>query len=108
VEFPWPVVVDGSIGVRVSSSGLIAGLVRAAGTPLTATSANLSGAPDAETIDQITAVFGDGVDLYLDGGALTGPVSTVVDCRGDGVRVLRRGAIAAVEVEEELKEGRDG
>ncbi len=108
VEYPCPVVVDGSIGIRISALRLITELVEQVGVPLTATSANPSGRPEAETIDQVVAAFGNRVDIYLDGGPLKGPVSTVVDCRDDVVRILRQGAVAAGEVQAVLKKGSSG
>lgn len=97
-QFVSPIVVEGSIGVRVSASRLVSELVEKVGVPLTATSANRSGAGEAETMDQVIADFGEQVDLYLDGGRLTGPVSTVVDCRSDEVRILRQGAVSAEDI----------
>ncbi|UCD16661.1 MAG: Sua5/YciO/YrdC/YwlC family protein, partial [Candidatus Zixiibacteriota bacterium] len=65
---------------------------------LTATSANLSGMAESETVGEIAGIFGDGVDLYLDGGRLNAPLSTVADCSGDSPAVVRRGAIADREI----------
>jgi L-threonylcarbamoyladenylate synthase len=61
--------------------------------PVTATSANLSGTPELISIDEISRAFGRTVDLYLDGGRLTGSPSTVVDCTVDPPKILRQGAI---------------
>lgn len=99
VNWPAPRVVDGKIGIRLSSSTLIQHLVDAVEAPLTATSANLSGHPNRETIHDIHSDFGDRVDLYIDGGPLTGPVSTVVECIEDSYRILRAGAIPIEEIE---------
>lgn len=100
VDWGAPRVVNGMIGFRWSSSELIQRLVTEVGSPLTATSANLSGLPDHESISDIIADFGDGVDLYLDGGMLTGPVSTVVECAENSYRILRDGAIGRQKIAE--------
>lgn len=93
-----PRVVDGRIGLRCSSAPVVAALLASARCDLTATSANLSGEPEPDTVDEINAEFGNEVDLYLDGGPLRGPVSTVVDCSAPGVKVLREGAIPAADI----------
>ena len=67
--------------------------------PVTATSANISGDEENETIEQIFDAFGEDVDLYLDGGPLTGLPSTVVDCSQEPPTVLREGAIDPSEIE---------
>ena len=66
--------------------------------PLFQTSANLSGEPPPAAFEEIPATILDAVDLAIDGGALTGLPSTVVDVAGidsgEGWRVLREGAIS--------------
>ncbi len=101
---PWepPRVVNGRIGFRWSSSPFIQHLVAQVGEPLTATSANRSGQPDLEGIEEIQEVLGEAVNLYIDGGRLAGPASTVVDCASKNLRILRKGAISAQEIESSL------
>ncbi|HLU65010.1 MAG TPA: L-threonylcarbamoyladenylate synthase [Kofleriaceae bacterium] len=85
----------GGVGVRVSSHPLAAGLARALGAPITATSANRSGAPPATTAAEARAALGDEIDLYLDGGRCAGMPSTVVEITAEGaLRAIRQGAIA--------------
>jgi L-threonylcarbamoyladenylate synthase len=51
------------------------------------------------------AQLGGLVDLVLDGGpARAGVPSTVVDCSGERARILRAGAIAAVDLAHALHE----
>jgi tRNA A37 threonylcarbamoyladenosine synthetase subunit TsaC/SUA5/YrdC len=61
--------------------------------PVTATSANISGEEENETIEQIADTFGEEIDLYLDAGPLSEMPSTVVDCSSEQPVVLREGAI---------------
>jgi L-threonylcarbamoyladenylate synthase len=86
----------GGVGVRVSSHPWAAALARAFGGAITATSANVSGAPPTVTAGDARAQLGGAIDLYLDGGvAPGGPASTVVEITPDGaLRVLRAGAIS--------------
>jgi len=98
-ELGPPLVVNDRIGLRWSSSPVVAGLLETTGLFLSATSANLSGGDEPESIDDIAAVFGDGVDLYLDGGRLAGEVSTVVDCYTEEYKILRTGAVAVSAID---------
>jgi L-threonylcarbamoyladenylate synthase len=84
----------GTIGVRVPGHPLARALVAAAGVPVTAPSANPSGAPAPRTAAEVVAGLGDRVDLVLDGGPTAGgPPSTVVDLTVEPPRVLRAGAV---------------
>jgi L-threonylcarbamoyladenylate synthase len=92
-ELPAPLVLDGGVGVRHSPHSLATALVTAFGSPVTATSANLSGHPAAMTAAEVRAAFGDRV-FVLDGDAGGAAPSTVVRVGDDGtLTVLRRGAI---------------
>ena len=104
VSWSPPRVVDGLIGLRWSSSPVIAELMGQVSFPVTATSANLSGSEELETIAQIREVLGDTVSLYLDSGRLNGPVSTVVRCVGAGTTVLREGAVGSELIRSLLRE----
>jgi L-threonylcarbamoyladenylate synthase len=93
-DLPAPVVVDGKIGIRISSAACVDMLLSRLNVPVTATSANLSGEPENDNIDQISSAFGSEVGLYYNAGLLAGEPSTVVDCSGEEVVVLREGAIS--------------
>lgn len=88
--------IDGTtIAVRVPDHEAPRGIARAIG-PIPTTSANLSGAPDARSAGEVVTELGERIDLVVDGGPSPGGVpSTVVDCSGDVVRILRTGAIPA-------------
>ena len=86
---------SGTVGVRVPGHPLALALVRAAGRPVTAPSANPSGAPPPTTAAAVRAYFDGAVDLILDGGATAGGTgSTVADCTTWPPRVLRAGPVA--------------
>ena len=62
--------------------------------------ANLSGWPSPVTAGEVLEQLTERVDLVIDGGACPGGVpSTVVDCTGADLRILREGAIARVQLE---------
>ncbi len=83
-----------SVGLRIPDHRL-ARAVLAAG-PLATTSANRSGAPPATTCEELHAVFGDDVALYLcDDAPLEGRASTVVSLLGPELEILRVGDVDA-------------
>ena len=85
----------GTIGVRMPGHPVALALVRAARRPVTAPSANPSGAEPPTTALAVRRHFDDVVDLILDGGSTAGGAgSTIADCTVWPPRVLRRGPVA--------------
>ena len=90
------------LGVRVPElTGPIAPL-SAMTRPVTQSSANPSGGPEARRLADVDAAIRAGVDAELDGGELPGVPSTVVDLtayaeRGE-YRVVREGAVSASDL----------
>jgi L-threonylcarbamoyladenylate synthase len=97
-EWDSPVARNGRVGIRISPAPVIGEIVERIGFPLTATSANISGAAELSSVDEISRALGAAVDLYLDGGVLDGAPSTVVDCSGDPPKILRKGAVDEKEI----------
>jgi tRNA A37 threonylcarbamoyladenosine synthetase subunit TsaC/SUA5/YrdC len=63
--------------------------------PLAVSSANITGQPPATTARQAQDMLGESVDVYLDGGPTPGSLpSTIVDCTGDALRVVRVGVVS--------------
>jgi L-threonylcarbamoyladenylate synthase len=80
-----------TIGVRLPALAWLRELVRAAGFPVVATSANISGGSEIDSGAAAVRLFADRVDLIVDGGQTTGGrPSTVVDLTS-GKPVIRRG-----------------
>lgn len=92
----------GTHAVRVSSHPVAAALARKLGRPIVATSANISGKPDAYDPAQIVAAYEaepEQPDAYIDGGILpVVPPSTIVQVRPEGINVLRQGGIVVHKV----------
>lgn len=94
ITFILPLVGGGTIAARVPRDEFLARWLALVGTPILSTSCNRHGEPPAESAAQARAVFGGGVDLYIDGPAPLSPVaSTLVDLTGERPVVVRRGAI---------------
>ena len=97
----------GRVGVRVPADGVARAICALAGRPVTATSANLSGAPATADPDVVEETLGDRIDLLIDTGATRGGApSTIVDVSGAAPALVRAGAIAWEEILEWLKTGR--
>ena len=83
-----------TVGIRMPENDVARALIQAAGVPIAAPSANISGRP-SPTSAELTARDLDGrIPLILDGGPCHfGVESTIVDCTGDKAVILRPGAI---------------
>lgn len=90
----------GKVGVRVPAHAVARALCAACGLPLTATSANVSGAAPSADPDDIERVLGDRIDVLVDAGTTPGGApSTIVDVTGEVPVLVRAGAIAWTEIE---------
>lgn len=94
----------GNVALRVPSAEVPLAIIRSAGVPITATSANLHGASECTTAIQVRDQLGDYVSIIVDGGQAPGVMpSTIVDLTGDGGwRLLRQGAIPEDQIVELL------
>jgi tRNA threonylcarbamoyl adenosine modification protein (Sua5/YciO/YrdC/YwlC family) len=94
----------GNVALRVPANEIPLAVVRAAKIPITATSANLSGAVECTTAEQVRDQLLDRISLIVDGGPSPRKVaSTIVFFKTDGSwQILREGAIAAKDIVEAL------
>jgi len=98
---------EGGVAVRWTSHKGIARLLLAYGEPITSTSANRPGVPPAMNASEVADAWSEaihrGAVLLLDGGRLTPSASsTVVDCTGKRLRVIRPGAIPSATLRESV------
>jgi L-threonylcarbamoyladenylate synthase len=92
-----------TVGVRVPAHGAARELVRAAGTPVAAPSANPFGYVSPTTAAHVAELLGDTVDLVLDGGPCdVGVESTIVSLVGASPAILRPGGVSREALEEAL------
>jgi L-threonylcarbamoyladenylate synthase len=90
---------SGTIGIRWPDHRWLNALVEKSGFPITATSANLSGAKEISSPERALDVFNGKVDLLVDGGRTQGKLpSAVISLVSDKPRILRQGAISAEEL----------
>lgn len=91
-----------TVGVRIPDHEVARALLRAAG-PMAVTSANISGQPSPSTADEVFAQLNGRIELIIDGGRTPGGVpSTLVDCSGETIKILREGPISLEEIKSKL------
>jgi L-threonylcarbamoyladenylate synthase len=84
-----------TIAIRVPAHAIARALAAAFGAPVTATSANPSGAPPARSVADLGPIARDPRVLILDAGDAPGGIaSTIVDARSVPPVLIRAGAIA--------------
>lgn len=91
----------GNVALRVPEAPIARAVVAQLGLPITATSANVAGAPECTHARCVREQLGDQIPLIVDGGptARSQP-TTIVDLSGGGNSwmILREGAIPTYEV----------
>ncbi len=108
VEAPRALAADvsggtGKVGVRVPADEVARRICAAVGRPITATSANLSGAAATADPTEVERVLGDRIDLLIDTGPTPGGApSTIVDATGATPVLVRAGALAWDEIQKWL------
>jgi len=88
---------DLTVGVRSPDHPVPQALCAASG-PLATTSANRHGEPPLTRAKEVAESFGEAVPVVLDGGVCAGAPSTVVDCTGQDLKLLREGRIPWAEL----------
>lgn len=94
----------GNVALRVPAAEVPLAIIRSAGTPITATSANLHGEIECTSALQVRDQLGDCLSIIVDGGQVPGIMpTTIVDLTSDGSwRLLRQGAIPEEQIVELL------
>jgi L-threonylcarbamoyladenylate synthase len=89
-----------TVAIRAPSHPVAQGLIRAAGRPIAAPSANRSGAVSPTRAEHVAESLGEGVPLILDGGpCLVGVESTVLDLTSATPTLLRPGGATREAIE---------
>jgi L-threonylcarbamoyladenylate synthase len=91
----------GNVALRVPDSAIPRAIVECFGLPITATAANLHGAPECNYASCVRDQLGDRIGLIVDGGPTARSVfTTIVDLSAtDGSwQILREGAIRTHEI----------
>ena len=88
-----------TVAVRVPDHPVPRELARRLGRPITGTSANISGAPDPQSLDELRLQIGGRVGCVVSAGPVpAGTASTIVDLSGNAPQLIREGAIPFAEI----------
>lgn len=92
-----------TVGIRLPSHPVARALIREAGVPLAAPSANLSGRPSTTTSGHVMDDLGGKIPAIVEGGpCAVGVESTVVSLAGNVPRLLRPGGVSLEQLESVL------
>ena len=92
-----------TVGLRCPDHPKTLKLLRAAGVPFAAPSANPSGEPSPKNAGQVMAYFDGKIDAVIDGGECgLGRESTIIDMSEKPYRILRQGALPAEDIADAL------
>ena len=86
-----------TIAVRMATSKLLEQLIQKVGSPIFMTSANISGEPTCQTIEEVEKAFPN-LDGILEGEVPKGQASTIVDCTSNEIKILRQGPISLEQI----------
>jgi L-threonylcarbamoyladenylate synthase len=98
----------GNVALRVPNSAIPLAVVQAAGIPITATSANLSGESECTTAEAVREQLQGRISIIVDGGTSPREVaSTIIDLTDEEARwkIQREGAISAQVISEFFARG---
>ncbi|HNX90473.1 MAG TPA: L-threonylcarbamoyladenylate synthase [Candidatus Omnitrophota bacterium] len=94
-----------TVAVRMPSNPVIRELIKAAGVPIAAPSANLFGKASPTTAQHVIDDLGESVDMVLDGGSTDiGIESTVIEFDGDKAVILRPGGVSVEDIRPIVRE----
>jgi tRNA threonylcarbamoyl adenosine modification protein (Sua5/YciO/YrdC/YwlC family) len=94
---------NGTVALRMPQDDIALAVLSEVG-PMAVTSANLTGQPAATTVTAAASQLGAAVTVYLDGGPTTSTeVSTILDCTGEELVLLRAGAISLEQIKAVLE-----
>ena len=92
-----------TVGIRMPGNADARAFIKAAGCPIAAPSANLSGKPSPTSAEHVRDDFDGKIGAIIDGGRCEyGIESTVIDLTGDVPMILRPGILTAEDFEERL------
>ncbi|MCH5303304.1 MAG: threonylcarbamoyl-AMP synthase [Ruminococcus sp.] len=94
-----------TVAIRFPSHKTAQSVIKAAGCPLAAPSANISGSPSPTTAQHVMSDLNGRIDAVLDGGECSvGLESTVITLAAEKPRLLRPGGITVEEIESVIGE----
>ncbi len=94
---------DQTLAIRISSHPIAQKITDSYNKAITASSANISGQLPVNSADSVKALWGDKIDLIMDGGKTVGNrASTIVQCDATVCTILRDGVIPMEDLQKVL------
>ncbi len=94
----------GIIGIRVAPTETIKNIINAAEKPLLVPSANVSGEKPALNSEEVKSIFKDTLGYIVEGNAVLGKPSTIVDLTSDCPKIIREGDISLSQITKAMEE----
>jgi L-threonylcarbamoyladenylate synthase len=95
----------GRVALRWPNSRVACAIIEQVGSPITGTSANISGYPSCSNAQELVQQLGERLPLILDSGDTGARVSsTIVNLDGEDWKIVRPGQITEDEIEKALGE----
>ena len=91
-----------TLAIRMATSDALRELIKAAGAPVFMTSANQSGEPVCTSLDEIEKSCPT-LDGMMEGNVSFGEASTIIDCTGNELKILRQGPVMMEQIEKVLQ-----
>ena len=91
-----------TLAIRMATSDALRELIKAAGAPVFMTSANQSGEPVCTSLDEIEKSCPT-LDGMMEGNVSFGEASTIIDCTGSELKILRQGPVTMEQIEKALQ-----
>jgi L-threonylcarbamoyladenylate synthase len=93
----------GRVALRWPNSRVACAIIEQVGSPITGTSANISGFPSCSNAQELAKQLGERLPLILDGGDTGGRVSsTIVNLNGGKWKIVREGKVTEQEIQSVL------
>ena len=88
-----------TVGIRMPDNEITRKLIKYAGVPIAAPSANISGEPSNTNLNDLINIFKNNVDYYIDGGECKiGTASTIIQVVNEVPIILRKGSITEEQI----------
>ena len=95
-----------TIAVRMATSKALEYLIRKVGSPIFMTSANQSGEPTCNSLDEIEKACPT-LEGIMEGNIHFGEGSTIVDCTSDEIQIIRFGPISMEQIKKVISKSKN-
>lgn len=95
-----------TIAVRMATSKVLEDLIRKVGSPIFMTSANQSGEPTCNSLDEIEKACPT-LEGIMEGNIHFGEGSTIVDCTSDEIQIIRFGPISMEQIKKVISKSKN-